>query len=231
MRFEQRAYPAGKYFLFFMACLLLTPILAPAQNADFILRRNKFSINLFSLVNRPVVNDREDYYPVLFHGILYTRDIGSNYFLRARFDYFQRNRDNSSEGNMNVNLYSDIFMGGGWGHVFFSSGVIRPYLAADLGMISVLKYSEDGGVTAGSYRKIQSRHLGASLMPLAGVTFQVSPVLSFSLETNVELGYAHEKGTDFFWGPDRVPIESDIERNIFFFRWNPVGLLSVELSF
>jgi hypothetical protein len=213
----------------FVLMLLVTPP-AFSQNSDFFLRRNVFSINMFSLVRRPVVQDTEAYYPVFFHGIIYTRDIGKGYFLRARFDYFQRNRDNSTEENMNVNLYSDIHMGGSWGHAF-GEGIVVPYLAADLMMSSVLRYSENGGVDAGIYRKIQTRRMGGSLMPLAGVTVYVSQILSFSLETNVELGYVREKGTDFTWGEDKVPTEKDILRDIFFARWNPVSLLSVELNF
>jgi hypothetical protein len=213
----------------FILILLVTPP-AFSQKNDLFLRKNVFAINMFSLVRRPVVQDTEAYYPVIFHGILYTRDIGKGYFLRARFDYFQRNRDNSTETNMNINLYSDIQMGGAWGH-HFGDGIVVPYLAADLMMTSVLRYSETGGVDAGTYRKIQTRRLGGSLMPLAGLTFHVSPILSFSLETNVELGYAREKGTDFTWGEDKVPIEKDILRDIFFARWNPVSLLSIELNF
>ncbi len=218
-----------KYFVLYLL-LLFQATAAMAQIDDLFLRRNKFAINLFSLLRRPVVNDENKFYPVVFHGIMYTRDIGGNNFLRARFDYFQRNRDNSVVGNSDVNLYSDILMAGGWGYLF-ASGVVRPYLAADLGMTSVLKYSETGGVDAGTYEKIQTRCLGASLMPLAGVTFQITPVLSFSLETSVELGYTYEKGTNFFWGADQVPLQKDVRQNIFFARWNPVSLLSIELSF
>lgn len=219
-----------KYLAFCIISLIQVTHMVSAQDADLFLRRNKFAINFFSMLRRPVVNETEDYYPVVFHGIMYTRNIGKGNFLRARFDYFQRNRDNSTEGDMEVNLYSDILMGGGWGYVF-TSGVVRPYVAADLGMTSVLRYSENGGVEAGTYRKIQTRQLGASLMPAAGVTFQVSPVLSFSLETNLELGYTHEKGTDFSWGADMVPREKEIRQNLFFARWNPVSLLSIELRF
>jgi hypothetical protein len=219
-----------KYFFFSALLLTLTVTNLFSQNADVVLNRNKFAINLFSYLRRPVVQDGADFYPVVFHGLVYTRDLGKNYFVRARFDYFQRNRDVSTDENMDVNLYSDILMGGGWGH-YFGDGVVVPYLAGDLVMTSVLKYTENGGVDAGNYRKIQTRQLGGSLMPLAGVTFWVSNVLSFSLETNLELGYAHEDGTDFTWGQDKVPIKEDIQRNIFFVRWNPVSLLSVELSF
>ena len=201
-----------------------------SQGDDLLIRRNKFAINMFSYIRRPVIMDKEAFYPVFFHGIVYTRDIGKGYYLRARFDYFQRNRDNSTAANMEVNLFSDILMGGGWGYIF-GEGVVQPYLGADLVMTSVLRYTEDGGAEAGSYRKIQTRRLGASLMPMGGVTFQVSSVLSFSLETSLELGYAHEKGTDFTWGEDQVPVEKKVSRNIFFARWNPVSLLSIALSF
>jgi hypothetical protein len=220
----------SKYLTGFIVLLLLGSSQVFSQNNDLFLRRNKFAINIFSLIRRPVVVDQEAYYPVVFHGIVYTRDLGNGNFVRARFDYFQRNRDRSTETNMDVNLYSDIQMGGGW---FYSFGdrMVVPYLGSDLVMTSLLRFSEKGGVDAGTYRKIQSRSLGLSLMPLAGITLQVTSVLSFSLETNVELGYAHEKGTDFTWGEDRVPVEKKIQQSIFLARWNPVSLLSIELSF
>ena len=219
----------SKYFIS-ITFLIFAVASAFSQGSDLFLRRNKFALNMFSYIRRPVVVDKGAFYPVFFHGIVYTRDIGNEYYLRARFDYFQRNRDESTAMNTQVNLYSDILMGGGGGYVF-GEDVVTPYLGADLVMTSVLRYTEDGGVGAGSYRKVQTRRLGCSLMPMAGVTFQVSPVLSFSVETSLELGYAHEKGTDFTWGEDQVPLEKKVARDIFFARWNPVSILSIALSF
>ncbi len=212
------------FFLFSLA------VHVRAQYSEVELMRNRMGINVFSYVNRPVVGEEDGYWPVVFHGLIYTRDIGSDYFIRARFDYFQRNHDHSITDDMDLDLYSDIQMGGGWGHAF-GDGVVVPYLALDVVMISAVKYSEKGGVAAGEYRKLQTRRLGGAVMPLAGLTFRVTDVLSFSLETNMDLGYTREKGTDFTWDSEGVPREKSVKKNIFFGRWNPVSLLSFELSF
>ncbi len=211
--------------------LLLTTFPAvKAQLSDLELSRNMIGINFFSYISRPVIDDQEEFWPVIFHGLVYRRDIGSGYFVRARFDYFQRNRDESVTDNMKVNLYSDVQMGGGWGYRF-AGKVLEPYLAVDLMMMSAVKYTENGGVIAGDYRKLQTRRLGGVLMPIAGITLHATDVLSFSIETNAEMGYNHEKGTDFTWDQEGVPREEKVRNDLFFIRWNPVSLLTIELNF
>jgi len=216
------------YFLaFFLAFLPGKDIFS--QN-DIEILHNKVSINLFSYVNRPVVKQNNGCYPVIMHGLMYTRDLFSNRYVRIRFDYFQRNIDNSYSDIHDVNLYSDIQMGSGFVKAF-GDGRVKPYVAGDFLFTSTLKYVEEGGSITGVYEKIQVRRTGTSMYPVLGITVQVNGVLSFSAETNVEFGYAYEKGTDFTWSADTVALEKQIKNNLFFARWNPIGLLSVELSF
>ena len=113
----------------------------------------------------------------------------------------------------------------------FGEKKVKPYLAADLVLISALIYTETGGRDAGTYEKRQVRRLGISVLPAVGVTIQVSTIVSFSVETNFELGYARENGTDFTWAADDIPLEKPVKQSLFISRWNPVGMLAFELSF
>ena len=202
-----------------------------SQN-DLIILQNKVSVNLFSYMSRPVINHENDNYVMLMHGLMYTRQITFNRYVRVRFDYFQRNIDHSivDEGLNDLHLYSDIQMGAGFVQGF-GDKLVKPYLAGDLLFASALIYSETGGRSAGIYEKIQVRELGVTFLPAAGLTIRVSRIVSFSLETSLEAGYVHEKGTDFTWSADGIPYNAPVGRSSFFMRWDPVSLLAFELSF
>ncbi len=193
-------------------------------------RLNKVSTNLFSFNRRPVIEPSTGYYAIFMHGLMITHQLSFDHYMRLRFDYFQKNIDHSTGEWKDMNLYSDIQLGAGYVKGF-GTYMVKPYLAVDLLFTSALKYSETGGGFTGVYEKIQVHKTGASLSPVLGVTVRANDVLSFSLETNLEMGYALEKGTDFTWTANGIPFEKQVKKNLFFARWNPVGLLSFELSF
>ncbi|MCD6200681.1 MAG: hypothetical protein J7K46_02610 [Bacteroidales bacterium] len=190
------------------------------------------SVNLFSYLQRPVITDNIGYYPMAMHGLIYTRQIAMNRYGRARFDYFQKNIDHSDPEKhyLDVHLYTSIKMGAGY-EQRFGEKKVKPYFAGDILFTNALLYSETGGRDAGTYEKRQARQLGISFLPALGITLQVSRIVSFSVETNYELGYAHEKGTDFTWTADGIPLNKPLKHSLFIHRWNPVSLLAFELSF
>ncbi len=202
------------------------------SQGDLIVLQNKMSVNLFSYVQRPVIPYDNAYYPMAMHGLIYTRQINMNRFARVRFDYFQRNLDHSvpDKHYFDVHLYTSLEMGAGY-EQGFGEKIVKPYLAGDILFTNALLYAETGGTDAGTYEKRQTRQMGISALPALGFTLQVSRVVSFSVETNFELGYAHEKGTDFTWTADGIPLNTPLKHSLFIHRWNPVSLLAFELSF
>ncbi len=182
-------------------------------------------------MQRPVAEDN-DYYPIFLHGLVYTRQITKNGFVRGWFDYFYKNIDHSmpDEHYSDLHMYSEIEVGPGWVQGFGQKRV-KPYVAADVLFSSAGIYVETGGTDAGTYEKKQICRLGVSVLPALGIAVQVSRVVSFSLETNFALGYAHDKGTDFTWTADGIPQKKPVSTPLFIHRWNPVSVLGFGLSF
>jgi len=218
--------------IIFTTGILLSIVVSGFSQDELFVLHNKMSINLFSYMQRAIVMDKNDYYPMVMHGLIYTHQIVPDRYVRVRFDYFQKNIDRSvpHEYYYDTHFYSDIDMGVGY-VAGFGEKKVKPYLAADLVLISALIYTETGGRDAGTYEKRQVRRLGISVLPAVGVTIQVSTIVSFSVETNFELGYARENGTDFTWAADDIPLEKPVKQSLFISRWNPVGMLAFELSF
>ncbi|NOY37673.1 MAG: hypothetical protein GXO83_08865 [Chlorobi bacterium] len=216
---------------FFITAILLYPLLTcvSAQPVLEILH-NKISTNIFSMVSRDIGTEGK-YHPAIMHGLMYSRDLLQNNFVRVKFNYFQKAVDNTSGDLTDRNVWSDIEMGAGYVQMLGNGNIVKPYVSGDFMITSAIIFTEYGGGFVGSYEKRQLRRTGISFEPALGITFQVSQVLSFAIETNLEIGFSYEKGTDYTWSTVTIPKEEPVHHFIFVRRWNPLPLLSFELSF
>ena len=216
--------------IFLLVLVIYSFVHFSSAQSDLEILHNKISTNLFSILSREIDND-QNYYYTFMHGLMYSRDLHNNNWVRVKFNYFQHAVDNTSGDLTDRQVWSDIEMGAGYVQMLGHNMVVKPYVAADFMITSVLIFKEYGGGFVGTYQKDQLRRTGISLEPSVGIVFQVSQVLSFALETNLELGCSYEKGTQYSWSTITLPKEDPVHHFIFIKRWNPLPLVSFELSF
>lgn len=115
----------------------------------------------------------------------------------------------------------------------FSHRKVKIYTALDL-IYLLGKYDSDfQGGYAGLYSKLDLITNGIGFGPALGLQYRFMRSLSISMETNYEFIWFNEKGTivrgDSFYSVNKMTIP--VDRNQFFFGWNPISSIALNFGF
>ena len=209
--------------------LLSTVIPVNAQEADIMVTRNEISINLFTVKNKQVVDGGPSFYPYFFQGIHYKRKI-EDHIIRVTLGYYQRVDELKTSQMNSFGNFVEVDLGVGYQRHFFKKK-IQPYLAGDILLQGSRHDKENETPEEDFYEKYEIRVIGFGIAPTLGLRARVSNVLSFSLETSVQLILNKESGTLFRWEPNILPVYADLNTTRLNTFFNPISALLITLEF
>lgn len=225
-------------FIFIVSLLVVLP--AKAQNDKLIYPLNAMSLNLFSVKQRQIIGEgniyygdvfqADKYYPHYFNGVAYNRRFGKMNFARINFNYFQKQDEESKDFLSTDGSISDIEFAIGY-HRYFFDFWVTPYLGLDLKVAwgHQIKRFED--FSEPSFTKLDMDTFGFGFSPLFGLKFYTSLPVSFALETSMDFMKNREKGNYYYWEPDIIPENSEVDNTGNLTRFNPVAALYITLEF
>ena len=213
------------------ALLLLMFMVIPvfSQEEEVAITMNEVSINLFTVKNKQVVDGGPSYYPFFFQGIQYRRKMENN-LIRASLGYYQKVDELETAGMSSFGNFVQVDLGVGYQRLFLKKRV-RPYVAADIVFQMARHDKENETTTDDFYEKYELRDIGLGLAPTLGLRFQVTNVLSFSLETSIQWILLRESGTLYRWEPNVLPLYEDIQSTGLKTHFNPLSAVLITLEF
>lgn len=214
---------------FVLLILVCTIIQAFPQEEEVKIPLNEVSINLFTVKKKQVVDGGPSYYPYFFQGIHYRRKIENN-LIRVSLGYYQKVDEMESAVMNSFGNFVEVDLAVGYQRLFFQKW-IRPYVAGDI-VFQITRHDKENETPEEDfYEKYELMEFGFGLAPTLGLRFQVTNVLSFSLETSLQLIMLRESGTLFRWEPGVLPLYADIDNTGLQTIFNPLSAVLITLEF
>ncbi len=227
---------------YLISIILLFFVIFPttAQNDKLIYPLNAMSLNLFSVKQRQIIGEgniyysdvfqADKYYPHYFSGVGYTRRFGKMNFARINFNYFQKQDEESKELQSTDGSISDIEFSLGY-HRYFFDFWVTPYLGLDLKVTWGHQVKRFEDFAEPSFTKLDTDTFGFGFSPLFGLKFYTPSPVSFAVETSMDFLKVREKGNYYYWEPDIIPVNNEMDNTSNISRFNPVAAIYITLEF
>ena len=203
------------------------------------IKKHEIGLNLYSFNNGyiAVTDDYDSYFiyaiqHAYLNGLSYRLRKGNNAFRFSAQYQYEKLPDFATEfkaGQLYWGKMYNIEGRLGYEHAF-GKGKLHPFLFADL----VFNYGYTNG-TSGSYigptispvtSEIKNYNYGVS--PGVGIAYQVFPMISFRIETNISAGYYLQNGKPIYGFPEAT-FGKYSEGG--YFQFNPISTCSVNFHF
>ena len=225
-------------YIVLLVFILFTAI-GTAQNSN--LKKHEIGLNLYSFNNGyNAVSGEYDYYfryaiqHAYLNGLTYKYHYNNSAIrFGAQFQYrnlpYTNTVLNPQPGELYYGKIYNLEARLGWEHSF-GTKKIKPIVSADFVFGYGLTDGVDGSLIGPliDYVPYEIKNYSYGVSPSLGVSYQLLPLISIRLETNVNMGYYKQISRVLYYGwnqPDGVPSEG------MYFTFNPISTLSVNFHF